>query len=84
MPNPFAHRTVIAFDLPAAGLVRLAVYDQAGKHVKTLTDESLSAGPHARIWDRTDANGGSVEAGIYVMRLTAETMVAEEKLVVLP
>ena len=83
-PNPFAQRTVIAFDLTAAGPVRLAIHDEAGQHLKTLADESLPAGSHERIWDRTDASGRTVAAGTYFVRINAETSEAKGKLTVLP
>lgn len=82
-PNPFVHRTSVAFDLPAARAVRLLVYDVSGRLVRTLADESLPAGSHERVWDRTDATGRPVAAGIYFVRLDAETMEAREKIVVL-
>ncbi|RPJ34291.1 MAG: hypothetical protein EHM35_09915, partial [Planctomycetaceae bacterium] len=45
-PNPFNPVTAIAFDLPRAGHVRLAVYDVTGRLVAQLYDEVQMAGSH--------------------------------------
>lgn len=72
VPNPFNPQTTIAFDLPASGEVRLAVYDVAGRLVRRLVDgEVRSAGRHEEIWDGRDAGGRTVAAGTYFYRLEA-------------
>ncbi len=70
-PNPFNPATVISFDLGAAGQVTLAIYDAAGRHVRTLMQETRSAGRHEVRWDGTDAVGRRVASGTYVYRLQA-------------
>ncbi|MHB8080445.1 MAG: FlgD immunoglobulin-like domain containing protein [Candidatus Krumholzibacteriia bacterium] len=70
-PNPFNPATTIRFDLPAAGRVRLSVYDVAGRLVRTLVDNSLAEGPHEAVWDGRDASGRGVGAGSYFARLLA-------------
>jgi hypothetical protein len=82
-PNPFAQRSTMAFDLPQSSVVRLGVYDAAGRLVRTLADETLSAGKHERAWDRSDLRGRSVSAGVYFVRLEAAGFAATEKIVVL-
>ncbi len=56
-PNPFNPRTTIRFDLPAAGQVRLVVYDLAGRLVRVLVEGEVSAGSHEAVWDGRDATG---------------------------
>lgn len=68
-PNPFNPRTTITFELPAAGPVRLAVYDVAGRLVRTLVDESLPPGSHEAAWDGRDGAGHDVGSGSYLTRL---------------
>jgi beta-glucanase (GH16 family) len=68
-PNPFNPRTTLRFELPAAGPVRLAVYDVAGRLVRTLLDESRGAGSHETEWDGRDASGQAVGSGVYLARL---------------
>lgn len=68
-PNPFNPMTTIRFDLPVAGLVRLAIYDVAGRRVRMLAESNLPAGSHHAIWDGRDGSGRSVASGSYVARL---------------
>ena len=70
-PNPARGATRVAFELPAAGHVRLELYDVRGRHVRTLVDGVRSAGTHAAAWDGRDGSGGPAAAGIYFLRLEA-------------
>ena len=70
-PNPFNPRTTIRLDLPAAGTVRLAVYDIAGRLVRVLVEGEIPAGSHEAVWDGRDASGRSVPSGSYLARLVA-------------
>lgn len=70
-PNPFNPSTAIPFDLPAAGRVRLAVYDVRGRLVRTLVDASLPEGAHQAAWDGRDTAGRAAVAGVYFARLEA-------------
>lgn len=68
-PNPFNPATTISFALPARGTVNLAVYDLAGRLVRTLVNDVLAAGPHAILWDGQDQTGRMAASGIYLYRL---------------
>ena len=70
-PNPFNPSTVIPYQLPVAGHVRLDVFNVLGQHVATLVDAQRQAGFHTAKWDATDAAGQAVAAGVYLYRLTA-------------
>jgi flagellar hook assembly protein FlgD len=70
-PNPFNPRTTIRFDLPAAGTVRLAIYDVAGRLVKVLVEGEIPAGSHEAVWDGRDTSGRSAPSGSYLARLVA-------------
>ena len=70
-PNPFNPRTTIRFDLPAAGQVRLAVYDVAGRRIRVLVEGDLPAGSHEAVWDGRDASGRASPSGSYLARLVA-------------
>lgn len=63
-PNPFNPSTTISFDVPAASRVRLTVFDVAGRHVSTLTNEPFGAGRHNVEWD-----AGGVASGMYFVRM---------------
>jgi hypothetical protein len=71
VPNPFNPSTTLNFEIPKAGLVRLRVYDPAGRLVATLVDRNLSAGPHQAIWTGRDSRGRAASAGVYLYRLEA-------------
>lgn len=66
-PNPFRRSTVIAYALPKAARVHLAVYDVLGRHMATLVDERQAAGPKRA---RFDAQ--RVASGIYFYRLKTD------------
>ncbi len=71
-PNPFNPTTIIPYQLPAATLVRLEVFNILGQHVETLVDGERAAGFHTAQWDATDAAGKAVAAGVYLYRLSAD------------
>lgn len=68
-PNPFSQKTAISFATTQPGPVNLAVYDAAGRHVRTLVNESRDAGTYVVDWSGLDADGTVVAPGIYFMRL---------------
>lgn len=77
-PNPFRHSTTIPFSLPDARYqmpdtrhITLAVYDLAGRLVRTLADELKEAGRYQVKWDGTADSGERVSAGVYFYRLAA-------------
>jgi subtilisin family serine protease len=64
-PNPFHASLSFGVVLPRAGGVRVALYDAAGRNVRTLVESSLAAGAHRMRWDGTVASGEVAPAGIY-------------------
>jgi hypothetical protein len=77
-PNPFGRGTVIRYELPSPARVTLAIYDAAGRLVRTLVrDRDRAGGGHAAAWDGRDDGGRLVASGAYFYRLEAggETMV---------
>ena len=70
-PNPFNPRTSIAFELAAAGAVRLDIYDVRGRIVRHLADRQFIAGRNEVVWDGRDNSGGETASGMYFYRLTA-------------
>ena len=65
-PNPFNPSTLIPYQLPTAGHVRLEVFNLLGQRVATLVDAERSAGAHTAQWDATDASSRAVGAGVYI------------------
>jgi len=66
-PNPFNPVTRIRYDMPRAGVVRLAVYDVMGREIEMLVNERHAAGSYEAVWD-----GTRFASGVYFYRLTAE------------
>lgn len=80
-PNPsFAH-TNIAFDLPRAGHVSLAVFDVRGRRVSSVFDGPREAGRYVEPWDGRLASGGRAPAGVYYLRLELEGQTVTERVV---
>ncbi|MBD3219934.1 hypothetical protein GF314_01720 [bacterium] len=71
-PNPFNPRTTIAFALPRAGHVQLAVYDVGGRLVRTLIDAPRPAGHHTVEWAGRDDRGRAVATGTYFYSLRTD------------
>ena len=69
-PNPFNPTTVISYQLPEAGHVRLEVYDVMGRRVAVLVDEPTGAGSHEVSFDASEFSSGTyiyrIEAGSFV------------------
>ena len=82
-PNPFNPSTTISFVMPVKTRAMLAVYDVAGRHVRTLVDDVRDAGPNRAGWDGRDARGNAVGSGVYLYRLTAEGRSLSRKMVLL-
>jgi hypothetical protein len=75
-PNPFNTSTIIRFDLPAASVVKLDIFNIQGQLVKTLIDGRKESGYHRAIFD---ASG--LASGIYLYQLTAGSEVVSGKVV---
>ena len=68
-PNPFRGATEVRLGLPhGAGSADLAVYDAAGRRVRTLHAGALASGAHLFRWDGRDEGGQAGAAGIYFVR----------------
>lgn len=80
-PNPFSGGTAIRLNLPAAGRVRVAVYNVAGQLVRELMNGTAGPGPLVRSWDGTGSNGSAAAPGVYVCRLETPGGTRQIKLV---
>jgi hypothetical protein len=68
-PNPFNPETLIQYDLPTSGVVRLVVYDILGREVVTLQRGYMPAGHHQVVWNGRNAQGKQVVSGLYFYQL---------------
>jgi hypothetical protein len=83
-PNPFAAATTIRFDLPAGAMVRLEVFDVAGRRVAMLANHYFPPGYQAVEWDRRTPSGLAAGAGVYFYRIEAGPLRDRKKMVILP
>lgn len=72
VPNPFNPSTVVPFEMPAPGHVRMRIFRADGSLVLNLADRTFPAGPHRISWDGRDARGQRVASGAYILRLQAD------------
>ncbi len=77
-PNPFNPVTTIKFNLPAAGNVKLAVYNLLGQEVKTLVNGYKEAGTHTVDFEATNLN-----SGIYLYKIETSTYTQTRKMTLL-
>ena len=80
VPNPFNPRTELAYAVPRPGHAVVAVYDLAGRRVRTLVDGPQAAGERTVTWDGRDDTGREVPAGVYFARLQVDGRTAVRKL----
>jgi len=67
-PNPFNAATDIRFRIPEAGSYEIAIYDLAGRQVRSFRGVAI-AGMNTVHWDGRNEAGGNVASGIYSYRL---------------
>lgn len=79
VPNPFRESTQIRFELPAAGPVRLQVFDLSGRAVYTRTAQ-LDAGEHVFFLSRMDLE----QPGVLIYTVEAGEWRESRKMVLLP
>ena len=71
-PNPFNPATTIAYELEGDSPVHLAVYDLAGRLVRTLVaGRVMGPGRHEAVFDGRDGTGRLLPGGVYFYRLRA-------------
>ena len=80
VPNPLVGsgtiEVLVARSMPAT----VAIYDVRGRRVRRLFERTLSPGPNTSHWDGTDDAGRAVPPGIYLVRITAGSKSATQKL----
>ena len=80
-PNPFSPyregisnnpNTAINFSLPAAGNVKLNIYDLTGRLVRVLVAGEMNVGRYMERWDGRDNFGQVVAAGTYLYQIVVK------------
>jgi len=68
-PNPFTQQCSIQISTSGTERVRLAIYDVAGRMVRSLVNGTMSPGLHDIMWDGKDVHGRNVASGSYIINL---------------
>jgi hypothetical protein len=82
-PNPFGDHTSFRFALPRRESASVAVYDVAGRLVRTLHHGVLESGTHTLEWAGKDTADRTVASGIYFVRVEAPSVRTSAKLLLL-
>jgi ligand-binding sensor domain-containing protein len=77
-PNPFNPTTKIKFAIPKSGNVRLKVFDQLGREVRTLVNGELTAGSYEYEFD-----GSGLASGVYFYRIETGSFVETKKMLLI-
>jgi hypothetical protein len=81
LPNPFNPSTTIRYSLVEETSVRLNIYNVLGQSVRSLVNESQTAGSYSVVWDGRDTFGRQVATGLYLYRLEAAANIEIRKMV---
>jgi hypothetical protein len=77
-PNPFNPTTMISYQLPRAGHVRLTIYNLLGQEVGVPVDQWQEAGEYAVEW-----SGASAASGVYFYRIETAAGELRKKMLLL-
>lgn len=75
-PNPFNPSTIINFDVPKQGSLKIKVYNTLGELVQTLVDQSFEPGKYS-----VDFEGTNLASGIYFYTLESENVFKVQRMV---
>lgn len=81
-PNPFNPTTAIKYRVEQSGSVRLTIFDELGKDLITLINESQNARWHQVARDGRENANRAVATGVYFYSLIGESNVRAKNLVV--
>jgi hypothetical protein len=83
-PNPAHGRTVeVRLDVGAwdSGSYEVAVFDVAGRRVRTIHSGVLPGGRHSFLWNRHDGRGSAVVPGVYFVRVVGPDYSRTERVI---
>lgn len=77
-PNPFNPATIINFNIPNSGLIKLSVYDILGREVQQLVNKELLPGNYQFDW-----NASAYPSGVYYYKLESGSYSETKKMVLI-
>lgn len=81
-PNPCRDATVIAFEIPRAGDVSVAIYNMQGQEIRRWHRPACAPGYHEQRWDATSGDGDRISPGVYLCTVKAGDQSVSRKLIV--
>jgi photosystem II stability/assembly factor-like uncharacterized protein len=81
VPNPSRGEVRLTLELAMPGRPDVAVFDPAGRRIRTLLSGGVRAGRHLVAWDGTHESGARAGAGVYIVRARAAGGTATRRLV---
>jgi hypothetical protein len=82
-PNPMNPTATIKYSIGTPGKVMLRVFDVSGRVIRTLVDETKTAGQYSVIWDGKNDGGERVASGVFFYQLNAPGSELNKKIVIL-
>ncbi|MDR3668628.1 MAG: T9SS type A sorting domain-containing protein [Ignavibacteriaceae bacterium] len=77
-PNPFNPSTTISYNIPNAGIVNIKIFNVLGQLVKTLVNQTQTAGTH-----QITFNANTLTSGVYFYSLTVNNFTQVKKMMLL-
>jgi hypothetical protein len=83
-PNPSDHQLTISFTVRDPDVVRLCIYDMAGREIRQLVGARFDSGRYSIVWNGKDADGLPVPSGAYLGRLSTQVGTQTKRVLLLP
>jgi hypothetical protein len=77
-PNPFNPSTTIRYSIPEASFISVKIYDELGKEVSSLVNETKSAGTY-----EVEFSASKLSSGIYYYTLQAGSFTQTKKMILI-
>ena len=82
-PNPFNPSTTIEYQLDKAGHVKLVIFDDLGRKIKSLFHSYQTPSEYKVCWDGTDDGGKKVASGNYFYILSLDKYILSKKMILI-
>ena len=77
-PNPFNPTTIIRYSIPEASFTSIRIYNELGKEVSALVNETKSAGTY-----EVEFNASNLSSGVYYYKLQAGSFTETKKMILI-
>lgn len=81
-PNPFKSETTITVDLKRDELLKVNIFDNTGRLVRSFAKEILAPATYRYNWNGADFSGRTLKPGVYfIIAETADTVITEKVII---